>query len=222
MSIRNPNEILETKHNSLVVGTPANGSTGLEDKFTADVSDKPSNLLQQTEESTPKKEFLQAAQLILDKCGHLEGNTQVYQDYTYTFQKQEDTLTAYKNGHEILKQVGNQVIVDRVTPSDIKILSVVTQNLEELEQQTQDFAKASQIVLERRGHSENGTQVFRGNTYTFERAGDTLTVQKHNQEIFKQVGAQIVSNQVTAQDVGVLISIAQVLEQKETNISLKM
>ena len=215
MSVGNPNEILGTEHNSPVVATPAHGSTGLEDKLTADVSDKPSNLLQLTEESTPKKEFLQAAQLILDKCGHLEGDTQVYQNYTYTFQKQEDTLTAYKNGHEILKQEGNQAVVDRVTASDIKILSMVTQNLKELEQQTQDFAKASQMILEKRGYSENGTQVFRGNTYTFEKDGDTLTVQKYNQEIFKQVGAQIVSNQVTAQDVGVLISIAQVLEQKK-------
>jgi predicted chitinase len=196
-----------------------NGSTRLEDKLTAD---KTSNLLQQNEKSTPRKEILQAAQLILDKRGHLEGDTQVYRGYTYTFEKHADTLTAHKHGHEILKQVGNQVVVDRVTPSDVKVLHTVTQNLEKLERQTKDFAKASQTILESRGHSENGTQVFKGNIYSFEKTGDTLTVQKQDREIFKQVGNQVVHSQVTAQDVGILSSVAQVLEEKETNVSQKM
>jgi lysozyme family protein len=172
--------------------------------------------------SVESQTFAQAAQLILDKRGHLEGDAQVYRGYTYTFQKQVDTLTAHKHGQEILKQLGNQIVVDRVTPSDIKLLSIVTQHLEKFERQTKDFANASQMILEKRGHSENGTQVFRGNTYTVEKAGDTLTVQKHAQEIFKQVGSQIVRNQVTAQDVGILTSVAQTLEQKERNVSQKI
>jgi predicted chitinase len=199
-----------------------NGNSVLENKLTADVSDKPSNLLQQTEKSTPKREFLQAAQLILDKRGHLEGDTQVYRGYTYTFQKQADTLTAHKHGHEILKQVGSQVVIDRVTPSDVKVLNTVTQNLEKLEQQSKDFAKASQTILESRGHLENGTQVFKGNIYSFEKTGDTLTVQKQDREIFKQVGNQVVHSQLTAQDVGILSSVAQTLEDKGKNVSQKM
>jgi lysozyme family protein len=175
-----------------------------------------------TATSATSQNFARAAELILDKRGHLEGDTQVYRGYTYTFQKQADTLTAHKHGHEILKQVGSQVVVDRVTPSDVKVLSTVTQNLEKLEQQTKDFARASQTILESRGHSENGTQVFKGNIYSFEKTGDTLTVQKHDREIFKQVGNQVVHSQVTAQDVGVLSSVAQTLEDKEKNVSQKM
>jgi lysozyme family protein len=175
-----------------------------------------------TATSATSQNFTRAAQLILDKRGHLEGDTQVYRGYTYTFQKQADTLTAHKYGHEILKQVGTQVVVDRVTPSDVKVLSTVTQNLEKLEQQTKDFAKASQTILEKRGHSENGTQVFKGNIYSFDKTGDTLTVQKQDREIFKQVGNQVVHSQVTAQDVGVLSSVAQTLEDKETKVSQKM
>jgi flagellum-specific peptidoglycan hydrolase FlgJ len=176
----------------------------------------------QLENGTQTKKFAQASQMILDQRGHLEGDTQVYRGYTYTFQKQADTLTAHKHGQEILKQVGSQVVVDRVTPSDVKVLNTVTQNLEKLEQQTKDFAKASQTILESRGHSENGTQVFKGNIYSFEKTGDTLTVQKQDREIFKQVGNQIVNSQVTAQDVGVLSSVAQTLEEKETKVSQKV
>jgi lysozyme family protein len=175
-----------------------------------------------TATSATSPNFTRAAQLILDKRGHLEGDTQVYRGYTYTFQKQADTLTAHKHGQEILKQVGSQVVVDRVTPSDVKILNTFTQNLEKLEQQTKDFAKASQTILEKRGHSENGTQTFKGNIYSFEKTGDTLTVQKQDREIFKQVGNQIVHSQVTAQDVGVLSSVAEALEDKETKVSQKM
>jgi lysozyme family protein len=172
--------------------------------------------------SAASQTFAQAAQLILEKRGHLEGDTQVYRGYTYTFQKQADTLTIHKHGHEILKQVGNQVVVDRVSPSDVKVLNTVTQNLEKLERQTKDFAKASQTILDQRGHSENGTQVFKGNIYSFEKTGETLTVQKQGQEIFKQVGNHIVHSQVTAQDAGILSSVAQSLEDKETKVSQKM
>jgi lysozyme family protein len=175
-----------------------------------------------TATSVESQKFAQASQMILDQRGHVEGDTQVYRGYTYTFQKQADTLTAHKHGHEILKQVGNQVVVDRVTPSDVKVLNTVTQNLEKLEQQTKDFAKASQTILDKRGHSENGTQVFKGNIYSFEKTGDTLTIQKQDREIFKQVGNQIVNSQVTAQDVGILSSVAQTLEEKETKVSQKM
>jgi hypothetical protein len=101
-------------------------------------------------------------------------------------------------------------------------LNTVTQNLEKLEQQTKDFSKASQTILEKRGHSENGTQIFKGNIYSFEKTGDTLTVQKQDREIFKQVGNQVVHSQVTAQDVGILSSVAQALEDKETKVSQKM
>jgi lysozyme family protein len=172
--------------------------------------------------SSESQTFSQAAQLILDKRGHLEGDTQVYRGYTYTFQKQAETLTAQKHGQEILKQVGTQVFVDRVTPSDVKVLNTVTQNLEKLDQQTKDFSKASQTILDQRGHSENGTQVFKGNIYSFEKTGDTLTVHKQDREIFKQVGNQVVNSQVTAQDVGILSSVAQTLEDKEKNVSQKM
>jgi lysozyme family protein len=182
--------------------------------------DRATNSLSAT--SAASQKFAQASQMILDQRGHLEGDTQVYRGYTYTFQKQADTLTAHKHGQEILKQVGNQVVVDRVTPSDVKVLHTVTQNLEKLEQQTKDFAKASQTILEKRGHSENETQVFKGNIYSFEKTGDTLTVQKQDREIFKQVGNQIVNSQVTAQDVGVLSSVAEALEDKETKVSQKM
>ncbi len=174
-----------------------------------------------TATSATSQNFARAAQLILEKRGHLEGDTQVYRGYTYTFQKQADTLTAHKHGHEILKQVGSQVVIDRVTPSDVKVLNTVTQNLEKLEQQNKDFAKASQTILESRGHLENGTQVFKGNIYSFEKTGDTLTVQKQDREIFKQVGNQVVHSQVMAQDVGVLSSVAQTLEDEETKVSQK-
>jgi lysozyme family protein len=178
--------------------------------------DRATNSLSAT--SAASQKFAQASQMILDQRGHLEGDTQVYRGYTYTFQKQADTLTAHKHGQEILKQVGNQVVVDRVTPSDVKVLHTVTQNLEKLEQQTKDFAKASQTILEKRGHSENETQVFKGNIYSFEKTGDTLTVQKQDREIFKQVGNQIVNSQVTAQDVGVLSSVAEALEDKGASL----
>jgi flagellum-specific peptidoglycan hydrolase FlgJ len=174
------------------------------------------------ESSMQTRNFVQASQTILDKRGHLEGDTQVYRGYTYTFQKQADTLTAHKHGQEILKQVGTQVFVDRVTPSDVKVLNTVTQNLEKLDQQTKDFSKASQTILDQRGHSENGTQVFKGNIYSFEKTGDTLTVHKQDREIFKQVGNQVVNSQVTAQDVGILSSVAQTLEDKEKNVSQKI
>jgi lysozyme family protein len=170
--------------------------------------------------SKPSKEsqiFAQASQMILDKRGHLEGDTQVYRGYTYSFQKQADTLITQKHGQEIFKQVGREVLTDRVTPVDMKVLHAVTQNLEKSEHLAKDFAKDAQLILDKRGHMENGTQVFRGNTYTFEKHGDTLTVQKNQQEIFKQVGDRVVHTQVTQQDLGILDNVAQALEQKGSN-----
>ncbi len=164
--------------------------------------------------SAESQTFAQASQMILDKRGHLEGDTQVYRGYTYTFQKQADTLITQKHGQEIFKQVGSQVVTDQVTPVDMKVLHAVTQNLEKSEHLVKDFAKDVQLILDKRGHVENGTQVFHGNTYTFEKDGDTLTVQKNQQEIFKQVGDRVVHTQVTQQDLGILDNVAQALEQK--------
>ncbi len=196
---------------------PTNGSAGPEDKLTADVSFKSSNFLEQTGSSAQTRNFAQAAKIILDKRGHLEGDTQVYRGYTYSFQKQADTLITQKHGQEIFKQVGREVLTDRVTPVDMKVLHAVTQNLEKGEHLAKDFAKDVQLILDKRGHMENGTQVFRGNTYTFEKHGDTLTVQKNQQEIFKQVGDRVVYTQVTQQDLGILDNVTQALEQKGSN-----
>jgi hypothetical protein len=161
--------------------------------------------------------FAQASQMILDKRGHLEGDTQIYRGYIYTFQKQADTLITQRHGQEIFKHVGSEVVIDRVTHVDMKVLLAITQNLEKSECLTKNFAQVGHLILDKRGHMENGTQIFRGNTYTFEKQGDTLTVQKNRQEIFKQVGDRVVHNQVAQQDLGILNNVAQALEQQESN-----
>jgi hypothetical protein len=161
--------------------------------------------------------FAQASQVILDKRGHLEGDTQIYRGYVYTFQKQADTLITLRHDQEIFKRVGSEVVIDRVTSVDTKVLLAITQNLEKSEHLTKNFAQVAQLLLDKWGHMENGTQVFRGNTYTFEKHGDTLMVQKNQQEIFKQVGDRVVHNQVAQQDLGILDNVAQALEQKEVN-----
>jgi hypothetical protein len=159
----------------------------------------------------------QASQVILDKRGHLEGDTQIYRGYVYTFQKQADTLITQRHGKEIFKRVGNEVIIDQVNQVDIRVLLAITQNLEKSECLTKNFAQVAHLILDKRGHMKNGTQVFRGNTYTFEKQGDTLTVQKNQREIFKQVGDRVVHNQVAQQDLRILDNVAQALEQKEVN-----
>jgi hypothetical protein len=169
-----------------------------------------------------KDSFGQSAQQFLDKRGRVEGDLQVYRGDTYTFEKQANTLTVHRHGNEILKQVGDQIVVDKVTPLDVKALSTVNQYLDKVEQQTKEFAKASLTILERQGHTENGSQVLKGNLYSFEKLGDTLTVHKYDQEIFKQVGDKIAHNQVTQQDAVTLHNVAQSLVQKEQNLSQRM
>jgi hypothetical protein len=99
----------------------------------------------------------------------------------------------------------------------MRVLLAITQNLEKSECLTKNFAQVAHLILDKRGHMENGTQIFRGNTYTFEKQGDTLTVQKNRQEIFKQIGDRVVHNQVAQQDLGILNNVAQALEQQESN-----
>jgi predicted chitinase len=185
-------------------------------------ADKASTLSRDNQALAHQHEFIQAAQAFLDKRGRIEGDAQVYRGDTYTFQKQADTLAVQRHGNEILKQVGDKTVVDKLTALDVKTLNTVNQYLDKLEQNTKDFANASQKILDQHGQSVNGSQVLKGNLYSFEKTGNTLIVQKHDQEIFKQEGNRVVHSQVTHQDTAMLNNVAQSLGQKEQNITQRI
>jgi hypothetical protein len=109
----------------------------------ADLSSVVEKYYQVVKAAAQCEEFTQAARLFLDRRGHVEGKMQVYRGATYAFERQANTLTAYKRGREIFKQVGDQVVVDLLTPPDLNALQNVNQYLEKFGQATSVSALVS-------------------------------------------------------------------------------
>jgi flagellum-specific peptidoglycan hydrolase FlgJ len=104
-----------------------------------------------SENTSQAQTFAQASQVFLDKRGNVEADRQVYRGDTYTFQKQAETLTVHRHGQEILRQVGDQILVDRVTSLDLKSINAVNQYLEKVAQQSKAYGQVIQPDASARG-----------------------------------------------------------------------
>jgi hypothetical protein len=76
------------------------------------------------------------------------------------------------------------------------------------------FANSAGRILDRLGQTDrDGVRRFRGNTYTIERRGDQLSVQRQGNEILRTAGGRVTVDRIGAADVTSLGGAAYALER---------
>ncbi|WP_218082506.1 peptidoglycan-binding protein [Anthocerotibacter panamensis] len=157
--------------------------------------------------------FAQAADIILDKRGQQEAGRQSYTGSTLDFLRQGDTLTVTRGDQELLRQVGSEVVSFNATPQDIAQVNTAAQLLDVRESNTTVFAQAAQEVLRQQGEVQGNALVYQGNTYTIQNQGDIFTVAKGRDEIFRQVGSEVVTQKVGLEDLQAFTQAASLSQE---------